>query len=72
MITFVTRKLPLVVGLILIAFLACGRLQGAQRPNEPAWVIVPASLNVDLVPPGPDQPRSTLTVSSFTGSSSCS
>ena len=60
------------VGLILIASLACGRLQGAQRPNEPAWVIVPASLNVALVPPGPDQPRSTLTVSSYLGSSSCS
>ena len=68
----VTRKLPLVVGLILIASLACGRLQGAQGPKEPTWVSVPASLNVALIPPGPDQPRSTLTVSSFLGSSSCS
>ena len=71
-ITTVTRKLPLVVGLILIASLACGRLQGLQEPKEPTWVSVPPSLNVTLVPPDPDQPHSTLIVSSFLGSSSCS
>ena len=72
MITTVSRKLPLVVGLILIASLACGRLPGAQEQKEPTWVSVPASLNVALVPPGLDQPRWSLIVSSFLVSDSCS
>ena len=72
MITVVKRGLPLVVGLILIASLACGILPGDQGHKEPTWVSVPASLNVALVPQELGQPRSNLTVSSFLGSSSCS
>ena len=73
MATTVTKKLPLVVGLILIASLACGRLPGAQDPKDPTWVSVPtSSLNVALVPPSLDQPRWSLTVSSLLGSDGCS
>ena len=67
----VARRLPLLAGLILIACLACSSLPGVQEPREPTWVSVQAGLYVRLVPPGLDQPGTTLNVSSFLGSSNC-